>query len=139
MALLSLLLNTARIKESRAALVQARRTDPTPGCPAKIEDPFNLDTCPRYVSAVIRRAYVGVVLVRDCKNNNLTGPLLSITGEISGRQRGDRWHPRRSARAHGGQGCSLPEGQEALWQAVHPETWLLRDRAVQARKDRQGV
>jgi hypothetical protein len=38
-ALLSLLQDTARIKESRAALVQARRTDPTSGCPAKIEEP----------------------------------------------------------------------------------------------------
>jgi hypothetical protein len=38
-ALLSLLQDTARIKESRAALVPARRTDPTSGCPAKIEEP----------------------------------------------------------------------------------------------------
>ncbi len=40
-ALLSLLQNTARIKESRAALVQARRTRPTSGCPLKIEEPRN--------------------------------------------------------------------------------------------------
>jgi hypothetical protein len=39
-ALLSLLLNTARIKESRAAPVQARRTGPTSGCPVKIEEPL---------------------------------------------------------------------------------------------------
>ena len=39
MALLSLLLNTARIKEPRAAPVQARRTIQTAGCPAKIEEP----------------------------------------------------------------------------------------------------
>jgi hypothetical protein len=38
-ALLSLLRTTARIKESRAALVQARRTN----CPAKIEEPLSLD------------------------------------------------------------------------------------------------
>jgi hypothetical protein len=38
-ALLSLLLNTARIKEPRAALVQTRRTGPTSGCPVKIEEP----------------------------------------------------------------------------------------------------
>ena len=40
MALLSLLLNTARIKEPRAAPVQARRTIQTAGCPAKIEEPL---------------------------------------------------------------------------------------------------
>jgi hypothetical protein len=38
-ALLSLLLNTARIKEPRAANDQARRTGPTSGCPVKIEEP----------------------------------------------------------------------------------------------------
>jgi len=38
-ALLSLLQNTARIKESRAALIQARRTTTTPGCPVKIGEP----------------------------------------------------------------------------------------------------
>jgi len=38
-ALLSLLLNTARIKEPRAALVQTRRTGPTSSCPVKIEEP----------------------------------------------------------------------------------------------------
>jgi hypothetical protein len=38
-ALLSLLQNTARIKEPRAALVQTRRTGPTSGCPVKIEEP----------------------------------------------------------------------------------------------------
>jgi hypothetical protein len=42
-ALPSLLQNTARINESRAALVQARRTDSTPGCPVKIEEPQNLE------------------------------------------------------------------------------------------------
>ena len=48
MALLSLLLNTARIKEPRAALVQTRRTGPTSGCPVKIEEL-------EIVSGVIRR------------------------------------------------------------------------------------
>jgi hypothetical protein len=38
-ALLSLLQNTARIKELRAALVQARRTGPISGCPVKIGEP----------------------------------------------------------------------------------------------------
>jgi hypothetical protein len=41
-ALLSLLQNTARIKQSRAAHLQARQTNSNSGCPAKIEEPFNL-------------------------------------------------------------------------------------------------
>jgi metal-sulfur cluster biosynthetic enzyme len=45
-ALLSLLLNTARIKEPRAALVQTRRTGPTSGCPVKIEEPLTSGWCP---------------------------------------------------------------------------------------------
>jgi hypothetical protein len=40
-ALLSLLQSTARIKEPRAALVQARRTGSTSGCPVKIGEPVN--------------------------------------------------------------------------------------------------
>jgi hypothetical protein len=43
-ALLSLLLNTARIKEPRAALLQTRRTGPTSGCPVKIEEPAILES-----------------------------------------------------------------------------------------------
>ncbi len=42
MALLSLLLNTARIKELRTAIVQARRTSQISGCPVKIEEPVNV-------------------------------------------------------------------------------------------------
>jgi hypothetical protein len=53
-ALLSLLLNTARIKEPRAALVQTRRTGPTSGCPVKIEEPV-LD-----VSVVVSSSGFGV-------------------------------------------------------------------------------
>ena len=40
-ALLSLLQDTAGIKELRATLVQARRTGPTSGWPVKIDEPYN--------------------------------------------------------------------------------------------------
>jgi hypothetical protein len=43
-ALLSLLQSTARIKEPRAALVQARRTGSTSGCPVKIGEPLIVAT-----------------------------------------------------------------------------------------------
>jgi hypothetical protein len=84
-ALLSLLQDTARIKESRAAYVQARRTSSNEGCPVKIEEPdiarehtpHQAERLrPASAAARLERAETGNPVIGECRVGLINWPMV---------------------------------------------------------------